>query len=283
MGRLLTVQPVIDARLKRMVPMRAELERLGIVPGLGMLLVGSDMMAKGYAKWAQRTLEMLEIRCLRFDLEAEADEETLIEVLDMLGKRADIHGILPIWPMPAQSLEQLVRDRVDRRKDVDGLGYHSLGKLMLGEPTFVNCAVDGLFALIDHYGIALEGRRVCLIGNGRMIGRALGVMLSRRGATVTHCHSRTAGLADIARKSDVLISAMGCPGMVDDTFVHADQIVFDLGTAMVDGRQIGDLKLNAPASAVSAYTKSPGGLSRLTDYMLAEHVLRAALQGVWDA
>nr|WP_072514395.1 bifunctional 5,10-methylenetetrahydrofolate dehydrogenase/5,10-methenyltetrahydrofolate cyclohydrolase [Ndongobacter massiliensis] len=266
----------VRLQIEEEVKKRAQaLQEREITPTLAFFSVGQDETAAAYLRTAKKIMARCGVKVREEILPAEVSQEYGISRMIQLSEQSDVHGIMPMMPLPEGWTERPLLEAIAPSKDVDGLTLRNLGRIVAGEEGFLNCAVDAAFRFLSHYGVSLRGKRVCLLGAGRLLGRPLSLLLVRKGATVTVCNTKTVDAPGIARQAQLLITAMGQPGLVDRAYFAPQQIVVDLGTSFVDGKMRGDVDAVA-AEVVRAYTPTPGGVASVTSYVLAEHVVCAA-------
>lgn len=281
MAKILSGKEVSQTLSAKITARAKDLIGRGIRPRLATVRLGENPAALSYEKGLLKSLPSLNIDVETFFWPETISEEELVEGISDLGRRNDIHGILLLLPLPVHCDEDRVVTAIPPEKDIDGLRMDNLGKILAyRDDGFNNCAIDAVMAIIDHYGIDLSGKRVCLLGAGRLINRPLSMLLLRRKATVTLTNTKTRQLEKLAAESDILISAMGRAGSVDEKFIRPGQIVIDVGTAVVDGKLRGDLDIERTGDRLAAYTPTPGGVSSLTTRILADHLVTACERAI---
>lgn len=275
----------------------AALAARGVRPGLGALLVGDDPASAVYVRSKTRRCEELGLYHETRRLEASATtEEVLAAVLD-LNRRPEIHGILVQLPLPAQVDAQRVLDAVRPDKDVDGFHPENVGRLLQKRARFVPCTPAGVMQLFARSGVQLAGCRAVVLGRSEIVGKPMALLLMHADATVTVCHSRTRDLAAVTREADVLVAAIGRPGMLRAEHVKPGAVVVDVGINRVSdpalAREllpadrfpefekrgyalVGDVHAPQVAEVAGALTPVPGGVGPLTIAMLMANTVRAA-------
>jgi len=261
--------------------------RTGVVPGLVVILVGSDPASQFYVGSKKKT-------CLKMNWYSEVIEmpetSTLEEVaatIDRLNADARVHGILLQLPLPRGLDEQALLERIDPAKDVDGFHPTNFGRLALGLPAFVPCTPKGVIEMLKRGGFATRGKRVVVAGRSNIVGKPLALLLARKGeggdATVTVVHSRTPDMAAVCREADILIAAMGQPEMITSEYVKPGAVVIDVGINRVEDatrekgyRLCGDVDFASVSQVASAITPVPGGVGPMTIAMLMTNTLEAA-------
>jgi methylenetetrahydrofolate dehydrogenase (NADP+)/methenyltetrahydrofolate cyclohydrolase len=269
---------------------KARVDRLherGIHPGLGTLLVGSDPGSVSYVAGKHRDCAEVGIASIRVDLPADATQADVEAAIADLNANPDVTGYIVQLPLPKGIDEHAMLELVDPAKDADGLHPINLGRLVLGVEGELTsplpCTPAGVVALLQRYEVPISGKHVVVIGRGLTVGRPLGLLLTRKGldATVTLTHSRTTDLAAEVRRADIVIAAVGVPGMVKADWVKPGAAVVDVGVSRVGTTQSGKAKLSgdvdpAVAEVASYLSPVPGGVGLLTRAMLLENVVIAA-------
>jgi methylenetetrahydrofolate dehydrogenase (NADP+)/methenyltetrahydrofolate cyclohydrolase len=275
----------------------AELRGRGVRPGLGALLVGEDPASAVYVKSKTRRCEELGLYHETRRLPANATTGAVLDAVEDMNRRPEIHGILVQLPLPAQVDAQRVLEQVRPEKDVDGFHPENVGRLVQKRPRFVPCTPAGVMQLLARSGVELVGRRAVVLGRSEIVGKPMALLLMHADATVTVCHSRTRDLAAVTREADVLIAAIGRAGMVRAEHVRPGAVVVDVGINRVSdpalarelvepGRfaeferrgyaLVGDVHAPQVAEVAGALTPVPGGVGPLTIAMLMSNTVRAA-------
>jgi methylenetetrahydrofolate dehydrogenase (NADP+)/methenyltetrahydrofolate cyclohydrolase len=255
----------------------AALAARGIRPGLGTVLVGDDPGSHAYVNGKHRDCAQVGIGSIRRQLPADATQAQVEAVVDELNADPDCTGYIVQLPLPAGLDAHAVLHRMDPTKDADGLHPVNLGQLVLGEPGPLPCTPRGIVYLLRHYGVAISGADVTVIGRGITVGRALGLLLTRRteNATVTLCHTGTKDLAAHTRTADIVVVAAGRPGLLTAAMVKPGAAVVDVGITRTEAGLAGDA---APGVAEVAgwLAPMPGGVGPMTRAMLLANVIEAA-------
>jgi len=257
----------------------AALTRAGIVPGLGTVLVGDDPGSHAYVAGKHRDSVQVGIASIRRDLPADATQEQVDAVIDELNADPACTGYIVQLPLPAGLDAHRVLNRMDPAKDADGLHPVSLGRLVLGEPGPLPCTPRAIVELLRRYDVPIAGADVTVVGRGITVGRALGLLLTRRSenATVTLTHTGTKDLPGHTRRADIVVVAAGRPGLLTADMVKPGAAVLDVGITRTDAGLVGDV---APEVAeVAGYlAPMPGGVGPMTRAMLLANVVDAAEQ-----
>jgi methylenetetrahydrofolate dehydrogenase (NADP+)/methenyltetrahydrofolate cyclohydrolase len=276
------------AALKSEIATRvAGLKAQGIVPGLGTLLVGEDPGSLSYVAGKHRDCAEVGIESVRVDLPAAATEQDVRDAIAALNANDAVTGYIVQLPLPAGIDENAMLELIDPAKDSDGLHPTNLGRLVLGVAGELTsplpCTPAGIVEMLTRYGVSLPGKHVVVVGRGLTVGRPLGLLLTRKGidATVTLTHSRTTNLAEEVRRADVVVAAVGVPGLIQPEWVKPGAAVLDVGiTRVVDeatgkARLIGDVDPGV-AEVAGFLSPVPGGVGPMTRAMLVENVVAEA-------
>ena len=264
----------IRADLKERV---AALAARGVVPGLGTILVGDDPGSRAYVAGKHRDCAQVGIASIRRDLPADATQAQVEEAVLELNEDPACTGYIVQLPLPAGLDDKRVLHLMDPQKDADGLHPVNLGKLVLGEDGPLPCTPRGIITLLRQYGVEIAGAEVTVVGRGITVGRALGLLLTRRSenATVTLCHTGTKDLAAHTRAADIVVVAAGRPGLLTGGMVRPGAAVLDVGITRTEAGLVGDV---APEVAEVAgwLAPMPGGVGPMTRAMLLANVVEAA-------
>jgi methylenetetrahydrofolate dehydrogenase (NADP+)/methenyltetrahydrofolate cyclohydrolase len=260
--------------------LKKEIETLaskGITPGLAVVLVGEDPASKKYVSNKEKTCEALGIKSIGHKLPIDTSQETLLNLIDDLNNDSKVHGILVQLPLPKHLNEKEVMHRIAGEKDVDGFGPESLGRLLLDEPGFVACTPHGAMKMLEAYGIDPKGKKAVVVGRSIIVGKPLALLLLRKHATVTICHSRTANLKEECLSADILCVAVGRAKMVTGDMVKEGAAVIDVGINVTpEGKLVGDVEFEAAKERAAYITPVPGGAGPMTIAMLMYNTVQAA-------
>ncbi len=256
------------------------LREQGVVPGLRILLAGEYAPSLVYVRNKQRAGEETGIEVEVCRAGADATQEELRRQVEEWNRDAGVHGIVLQLPLPSGVDEQNLLSAVRPDKDVDGLSPESLGLLMAGRPFLTPATPSGIIELLRRNEVRIAGRRVVIVGRGNLVGRPLANMLLLRGdggdATVTVCHTKTADLKAVCRSAEILVVAVGRPGLVNGDMVSDGAVVVDAGTNSVGTSLVGDVDYATVAPRAAAITPVPGGVGPMTVAMLLANVVKAA-------
>ncbi len=254
----------------------------GVVPGLGTVLVGDDPGSHAYVEGKHRDCAEVGIASIRRDLPADATQQDVEAVVAELNTDASCHGYIVQLPLPKHIDTGRILELIDPDKDADGLHPVNLGRLVLGYPGPLPCTPRGIVHLLRQHDIAFDGAEVTVIGRGTTVGRPLGLLLTRRSenATVTLCHTGTRDLAAHTRRADIVVAAVGVPGLLRADMVKQGATVVDVGITRVvgddgKGRYTGDVAPEVREVA-GALVPVPGGIGPMTRAMLLTNVVERA-------
>jgi methylenetetrahydrofolate dehydrogenase (NADP+)/methenyltetrahydrofolate cyclohydrolase len=264
----------VKADLKERV---AALAARGITPGLGTILVGDDPGSRAYVAGKHRDCAQVGVASIRRDLPATATQAEVEEAVAELNADPACTGYIVQLPLPSGLDDKRVLNLIDPAKDADGLHPVNLGKLVLGEEAPLPCTPRGIVALLRRYGVEIAGAEVTVIGRGITVGRALGLLLTRRSenATVTLCHTGTKDLAFHTRTADIVVVAAGRAGLLTADMVKPGAAVLDVGITRTDAGLAGDVAPDV-ASVAGWIAPMPGGVGPMTRAMLITNVVEAA-------
>jgi len=265
----------------------AELKEQGIVPGLAVVLVGEDPASKSYVTAKERACEEIGIYSDDNRLSAETSQEELMAMVDKLNKDPKINGILVQLPLPKHLNESEVLLAIDPNKDVDGFHPVNVGKMVVGEETFLSCTPHGIIQLLLRNNVRIEGADVVIVGRSNIVGKPVANMLIQKNdkgnATVTVCHTRTKNLAEHCLRADIIIAAAGRPNTVTADMVKDGAVVIDVGVNRVEDagkkrgyRLVGDVDFEAVKEKASLITPVPGGVGPMTITMLLYNTVESA-------
>lgn len=253
------------------------LKSKGIIPKLAVIMVGDNPASKVYVKNKSKACEEVGIEYEEFLLDENTTQKDLISLIEQLNEREDVTGILLQSPIPAHlDINEAFRT-ISPKKDVDGFHPVSVGKLTLGQDTFVSCTPYGVIKMFEEYNIDLEGKNVVIIGRSNIVGKPLIQCCLNKNATVTVCHSRTKDLAEHTKRADIVIVAIGKAKFLKEDMVKDGAVVIDVGINRgEDGKLCGDVDFENVSQKASYITPVPGGVGPMTIAMLMNNVIKAA-------
>ena len=250
-----------------------------VVPGLAAVLVGGDPASKVYVGMKKRASEAAGMHSRVEILPEDTSQQDLEALVVELNEDEAVDGILVQLPLPDHLDPKRVQELIVPAKDVDALNPYTAGRLAIGDPTFLACTPYGILELLAHAGVDTAGANVVIVGRSNLVGRPLSVMLTLKGrdATVTLAHSRTRDLPAVCRSADVVVAAVGVPGLITADMVAPGAVVIDVGTNRTDGgKLVGDVDFDAVSEVAGAITPVPGGVGPMTVTMLLQNTLEAA-------
>ncbi len=274
----------IRAELKKEI---AKLKEKGVVPGLGVVLVGDDPASKSYVTAKERACEEIGIYSDDNRLPAGTSQDELLAVVGRMNENPKINGILVQLPLPRHLNESEVLLAIDPAKDVDGFHPVNVGKMVVGEKAFLPCTPHGVVQLLLRSGVTIEGAHVVIVGRSNIVGKPLANMLIQKSptgnATVTVCHTRTKDLAHYTRQADIVIAAAGKPKTITVDMVRDGAVVIDVGVNRIEDatkkagyRLVGDVDFDAVKEKASLITPVPGGVGPMTITMLLYNTVASA-------
>ena len=254
-----------------------ELKEKGINPKLAVIMVGDDKASKVYVKNKSKACEEIGIEYEEFLMDADITMEKLLNLIEELNNREDIHGILLQSPIPKNLDIRQAFNKIDYRKDVDGFHPINVGKLSIGEDCFISCTPYGVVKMLEEYNIEVQGKNVVIIGRSNIVGKPLIQCMLNKNGTVTVCHSKTQNIKEITKNADILIAALGKPKFVTEDMVKDGAVIIDVGINRTDeGKLVGDVDFENVEPKASFITPVPGGVGPMTIAMLMTNVVKAA-------
>lgn len=271
------VTAALNERIKADV---AVLNEKGIKPTLGIIRVGERPDDLSYERGATKRCETLGVEYKKYLLPADVSQEELLKVIDEVNNDDSIHGVLMFRPLPKHIDQTVVENALAAEKDVDCQTDASLGGVFTGKKVgFPPCTPQACMEILDHYGIDCTGKKAVVIGRSLVVGKPAAMMLIKKNATVTVCHTRTVDMPSVTREADIVIVAAGRPGVVGADYVSEGQIVIDVGINVnEEGKLCGDVDYAAVEPIVEAITPVPGGVGSVTTSVLVGHVVEAAMR-----
>ena len=246
-----------------------ELKEKGINPKLAVIMLGEDKASAVYVRNKSKACNELGIEFEEFIKGNETTQKELIDLIDELNKREDIHGILLQSPIPKNLDIREAFNRIDSKKDVDGFNPINVGKLAIGEDCFISCTPYGVIKMLEAYNIEIEGKRAVVIGRSNIVGKPVAQCLLNKNATVTICHSKTRNIAEVVREADIVIAALGKPKFVTEDMIKDGAVVIDVGINRNSaGKLEGDVDFENVSKKASYITPVPGGVGPMTIAML---------------
>ncbi|MBQ8831341.1 MAG: bifunctional 5,10-methylene-tetrahydrofolate dehydrogenase/5,10-methylene-tetrahydrofolate cyclohydrolase [Oscillospiraceae bacterium] len=278
MAEILKGAPVAAAINEKTSAKIAELAEKGIRPCLAVLRVGLNEADESYIRGIMKRAEALGVEAQVRALPEDAAEDEVLSLMEELNEDKNVHGVLMMRPLPKHIDEDKVRRALKPEKDMDGITDVALGGVFSGNNIgYAPCTAQSCIEILDHYGVDLKGKKVCVIGRSLVIGKPVSMMALGKNATVTICHSRTENLAETVKNADVVIAAVGKAGFVTADMLREGQKVIDVGINVnAKGKLCGDVDFAAAENIVSAVTPVPGGVGAVTTAVLMCHLVDAA-------
>ena len=264
-----------------------DLNKSGIIPGLGVILVGDDPASKSYVSAKERACESIGIYSDDNRYSSKITENDLLDKIESLNNDPKIHGILVQLPLPPHINSTLVLNAITPNKDVDGFHPVNVGKMMIGEDSFLPCTPHGIIQLLKRCNIETKGKHAVVIGRSNIVGKPIANMLFQKNmdtnATVTICHTSTNNLKDFTRTADIIIVASGQPNTLTSDMVKPGVVIIDVGVNRVEDvskkngfRLVGDVDFDGLFDVASAITPVPGGVGPMTITMLLYNTVKSA-------
>ena len=247
-----------------------------ITPGLAVVIVGDDPASRVYVNNKKKACEAVGFVSEEYALPAETTQEDLLALVETLNNKPDISGILVQLPLPKHLDDKAVIAVINPQKDVDAFHAVNVGKIMLGEYDFLPCTPAGVMEMLHSYQIPVEGKECVVIGRSNIVGKPMGMLLLHENGTVTICHSRTKNLAEVCRRADILVAAVGIPKFVKADMVKEGAVVIDVGMDRDEnGKLCGDVDFENVKEKCSFITPVPGGVGPMTIATLMKNTLKA--------
>ena len=278
MARQLLGKEVTAALNEKIKSQAAALKEKGVEPTLGIIRVGEREDDLSYERGAVKRCETLGVAYKKILLPADVSQEELMEAVRQVNEDEAIHGVLIFRPLPKHLDEEAVIRALDPEKDVDGITDGSMVGVYSGkEQGFPPCTPQACMEILDHYGIDCTGKKAVVVGRSLVVGKPAAMMLLKKNATVTVCHTRTKDMPSVVKEADLVIVAAGRAGVVDERYVSPGQIMIDVGINVNEqGKLCGDVAYDKVEPIVEAITPVPGGVGSVTTSVLVGHVVEAA-------
>lgn len=253
------------------------LKEKGYNPGLAVVLVGDNPASRVYVNNKRKDCAEVGFASYEYALPAETTEAELLELIAKLNSDAKVNGILVQLPLPKHICEQTILHAISPAKDVDAFHPENVGRIMIGDYSFLPCTPAGVIEMLDSIGCDINGKHCVVIGRSNIVGKPMGMLLLHRNGTVTICHSRTADLAAQTRQADILVAAVGKANFVTADMVKPGAVVIDVGmNRNSEGKLCGDVAYDEVEKIASAITPVPGGVGPMTRAILMRNTLTAA-------
>lgn len=267
--------PVANAINEKLIE---EVKTMEKKPHLAIIRVGERPDDMSYERGATKKMDKVGFECTSYTFPADIDNDTFQKEFDKINQDDNIDGILLLRPLPKHLDEKAVENRIDPCKDLDGISPVNLAKVYAGDESgFAPCTAEAVIEMLDFAGINLTGKRVTVVGRSLVIGKPVAMMLMKKNATVTVCHTRTVDMAGTCRNAEVVVAAAGVAKMIDKSFISKDAVVIDVGINVdEEGNLCGDVNFDEVSRLASVITPVPGGVGSVTTSVLAKHLMKAA-------
>ena len=268
----------VNASINEEIKAKVEtLKAQNITPTLGIIRIGEREDDIAYERGATKRCETLGVAYEKFLLPADAEEEEVLKTIDQVNKSEKIHGVLLFRPLPKHLNEEKIVNALAVEKDVDGI-TDLAGVFMGKDMGYAPCTPSACMKVLDHYGIDCTGKKVVVIGRSLVVGKPAAMMLIKKNATVTICHTRTVDMPSVVKEADIVVVAAGKAGVIDGSYLREGQIVIDVGINVnEEGKLCGDVNFEEAEKIVEAITPVPRGVGGVTTSILLEHVVDAAI------
>ncbi|MBI2400469.1 MAG: bifunctional methylenetetrahydrofolate dehydrogenase/methenyltetrahydrofolate cyclohydrolase FolD [Deltaproteobacteria bacterium] len=252
-------------------------EKTGVTPGLTVVLVGENPASLVYVRNKIKACEEVGINSVQHKLPETTTHEELLGLIRQLNASKEVHGILVQLPLPKQINEEEILEEISPSKDVDGFHPYNVGRLMIGNPVLQPCTPYGVMRLLESTGVDLSGKDAVVVGRSNIVGKPMAMMLLKRNATVTVCHSKTKDLIERVKKADILVAAIGRAEFIKGEWVKEGAVVIDVGmNRTMEGKLVGDVDFEGASMRASFITPVPGGVGPMTIAMLLKNTVVAA-------
>lgn len=267
--------PVANAINEKLIE---QIKDMDVLPQLAIIRVGERPDDCAYERGAVKKMEKVGVRCKTYTFAADIDNETFQKEFDKINTDDDIDGILVLRPLPKQLDERAVEIKIDPRKDLDGISPINLARVYAGDESgYAPCTAEAVIEMLDYAGIDIKGKRVTVVGRSLVIGKPVTMLLMRRNATVTVCHTKTVDMKECCRNAEILVAAAGCAHMIKPDYVSEGAVVIDVGINVDEaGNLCGDVDYDGIKDIAAIATPVPGGVGSVTTSVLAKHLVRAA-------
>jgi methylenetetrahydrofolate dehydrogenase (NADP+) / methenyltetrahydrofolate cyclohydrolase len=270
---------MVAARIKMALKAKiVELTAISSQPGLAVVIVGDNPSSRKYVNMKKKACAELGIYSEEYALPEDLAQTELVQLIDDLNHNSKIHGILVQLPLPKHLDEHQIIERISPSKDVDGFHPINVGKLLIGIPGFLSCTPAGVMELIKETGVSIAGKECVIVGRSNIVGKPQAILLLREHGTVTICHSKTPNLAEVCRRADILVAAVGKAELITGDMIKTGAVVIDVGTSVnADGKLVGDVHFESATKVAGWITPVPGGVGPMTIAMLMKNTVESAM------
>ncbi len=278
MTTLMKGSEVAAAMKEKMLKKISNLKEEGIFPKLAIVRVGARQDDLSYERSATKKMGSLGIGCKVYEFPECITQEAFEQEFIKINNDHEVHGILVFRPLPKHLTEEPIKKIINPLKDVDCMSPINIAKVFSGDDTgFAPCTSEAVMVILDHYSVGIEGKRVAVVGRSMVVGKPLSMLLLKRNATVTICHTRTKDIQAECRNAEILIAAAGKAKMIGAEYVGENSVVVDVGINVDEsGKLCGDVDFESVSPLTSFITPVPGGVGTVTTSVLAKHIIRAA-------
>jgi methylenetetrahydrofolate dehydrogenase (NADP+) / methenyltetrahydrofolate cyclohydrolase len=257
----------------------SQLKEKSVIPGLAVILVGSDPASKVYVGSKKKACEEIGIGSQVIELPDNVAQEELLGIVRKLNNNKNIHGILVQLPLPKHIDEEAIIESIDPKKDVDCFHPENVGRLSIGIGKLMPCTPAGIIEILKRYNIEIAGKECVVVGRSNIVGKPMAAMLLNNNGTVTIAHSKTKSLSEATKRADIIISAVGKVGLIKKDMVKKGVVIMDVGmNRLENGKLVGDVDFENVKKIASAITPVPGGVGPMTIAMLMQNTIIAAKQ-----
>lgn len=269
--------PVANAINEKLMEQVKSIE--GPLPHLAIIRVGERPDDCSYERGAVKKMDKVGVRCTTYTFDADIDNETFQAEFDKINENPDIDGILMLRPLPKQLDEKQIENKIDPRKDLDGISPLNLAKVYAGDESgYAPCTAEAVIEMLDYAGIDIKGKRVTVVGRSLVIGKPVSMLLMKRNATVTVCHTKTVDMEGTCKNAEILVAAAGSARMIKKEYVADGAVVIDVGINVdEEGNLCGDVDFDTITDIAAIATPVPGGVGSVTTSVLAKHLVKAAM------
>lgn len=250
----------------------------GKLPHLAIIRVGERPDDMSYERGATKKMDKIGFACTSYTFPADIDNETFQKEFNQINQNPEVDGILLLRPLPKTLDEKAIENRIDPNKDLDGISPFNLAKVFAGDSSgYAPCTAEAVVEMLDYAGIDLTGKRVTVVGRSLVIGKPVSMLLMKKNATVTICHTKTKDMAGTCKNAEIVVAAAGCAKMINADYISKDAVVIDVGINVdEEGKLCGDVDLDTITELASVATPVPGGVGSVTTSVLAKHLMKAA-------
>ena len=278
MSKIIDGKAVSQSVKDRIKEQAAQLkEKYGVTAGLAVIIVGDDPASRIYVNNKKKACEYVGFDSYEYALPEETTESELLELINKLNNDDRIDGILCQLPLPKHIDENVIINNIAPNKDVDAFHPVNVGKIMIGDYSFLPCTPAGVMELIASTGVDVKGKECVVVGRSNIVGKPMSMLLLHKSGTVTICHSKTKDLKAECKRADILVAAVGVPNLIKGDMIKEGAVVIDVGmNRLENGKLCGDVEFETASKVAGHITPVPGGVGPMTIAMLMQNTLTAA-------